>query len=496
MSYVPNPGQFNRLVKQLKSIQFFEWATRPFSFHFWEIDLNGYDNFYKHFIGKKFKYLILLSKGSYEIQYRNKQQHEQFINSLQGRLSNFDFLVKHEKKMDQLYKQMWELAKKLGKFDWNQFSNKQLAQFYNEYHWLYQKFIGAVSTGILISEAMAKNLKSKLEKSANVYSLKDNLDLAVRTISTPEKLSMTALEELEFLKLALDAKFSEKKLDRHCRKWSYIPVYAAYPEWTLEDYKLRLKQLNRKTAKTKLYELINHKSLLMKQKKLIYTKFNLLKQDQEMANLLSKYIYWRINDETTIGLMTHSRKIFFDAIGKRLFISPKQLSFMTREETVSALKTGKVDLALANERMKGFAQIINPDGVAVISGKDFKQLSKQVKLSSAAGSKQKASVLIGTPANPGLVKGRVRIVLEPSLIKKIKRGDILVTTNTTPAYVVAMKISGAILTEEGGITSHAAIVSRELGVPCIIGIPSVTKILKDGDMVEVDASKGIVRKLK
>ena len=78
---------------------------------------------------------------------------------------------------------------------------------------------------------------------------------------------------------------------------------------------------------------------------------------------------------------------------------------------------------------------------------------------------------------------------------RVKNGDILVTGMTTPNFVPAMKRAGAIVTNDGGITCHAAIVSRELGVPCIIGTRMATKILKDGDLVEVNANDGTINKL-
>ena len=67
---------------------------------------------------------------------------------------------------------------------------------------------------------------------------------------------------------------------------------------------------------------------------------------------------------------------------------------------------------------------------------------------------------------------------------------------TRPEMVVAMKKAGAIVTDEGGITSHAAVVSREFGIPCIIGTKKATKVFKDGDLVEVDANRGVVRRVK
>ncbi len=79
---------------------------------------------------------------------------------------------------------------------------------------------------------------------------------------------------------------------------------------------------------------------------------------------------------------------------------------------------------------------------------------------------------------------------------KMEKGDVLVANMTRPEYVILMKKAKAIVTDEGGLTSHAAVISRELGIPCIIGTQIATKVLKDGDLVEVDADKGIVRKVK
>ena len=103
--------------------------------------------------------------------------------------------------------------------------------------------------------------------------------------------------------------------------------------------------------------------------------------------------------------------------------------------------------------------------------------------------------LKGSIASRGKVQGRVRIVPHPDSPsgKLMQKGDILVTSMTRPEFLPLMKIAGAIVTDEGGITSHAAIVSREMRIPCIIGTRNATEVLKDGDMVEVDADQGIVR---
>ncbi|NPA87043.1 MAG: phosphoenolpyruvate synthase [Candidatus Diapherotrites archaeon] len=101
-------------------------------------------------------------------------------------------------------------------------------------------------------------------------------------------------------------------------------------------------------------------------------------------------------------------------------------------------------------------------------------------------------ILRGIPASPGIGIGPVRIVLDIKDLPKVKEGDVLVTTMTTPDMVPAMQRAAAIVTDEGGLTSHAAIVSRELGIPAVVGTGKATKVLKDGEIVTVDAYKGVV----
>jgi pyruvate,water dikinase len=101
-------------------------------------------------------------------------------------------------------------------------------------------------------------------------------------------------------------------------------------------------------------------------------------------------------------------------------------------------------------------------------------------------------LLTGSPASPGVASGPVRIVRDPSHIDEVLEGDILVAEMTTPDFVPAMKRAVAIVTDRGGRTAHAAIVSRELGIPCVVGAGNATTILKNGQVISVDGSKGRV----
>ena len=120
--------------------------------------------------------------------------------------------------------------------------------------------------------------------------------------------------------------------------------------------------------------------------------------------------------------------------------------------------------------------------------KDFyKKLNLEKDLSSLTETK-------GQVAFAGKAKGIVKIIYVPADMAKMNKGDILVSQATSPDLLSAMKKAAAIVTNVGGLIAHAAITARELKIPCIVGTTNATQIFKDGDLVEVDATKGTVKK--
>ena len=105
-------------------------------------------------------------------------------------------------------------------------------------------------------------------------------------------------------------------------------------------------------------------------------------------------------------------------------------------------------------------------------------------------------ILTGLGASPGIASGKIKIVRDLTDLEKIKQGDILVTRMTNPDMVVSMQKSAAIVTDEGGLTAHAAIVSREMGIPAVVGTREATIKLKEGEIITVDGSSGKIYKGK
>ncbi len=136
------------------------------------------------------------------------------------------------------------------------------------------------------------------------------------------------------------------------------------------------------------------------------------------------------------------------------------------------------------------------DKLYIVQTRPITTISAVTKAKSDSGNDElkisEAPILTGSAASPGIGTGVVKILRSPKEIGKIDKGDVLVAPMTSPDYVPAMKKAAAIVTDEGGETSHAAIVSRELGIPCVVGTKEATKKLKDGMVVSVDGAKGYV----
>lgn len=167
--------------------------------------------------------------------------------------------------------------------------------------------------------------------------------------------------------------------------------------------------------------------------------------------------------------------------------------FLTYQEIKNKNIPSKKELLKRKEGYIYFEDKIYTD----LNIKDFKKL-KSIKFigEKPTTNLRKSGILNGVIAMRGRAKGRIRIIFEEHQLSKVRKGDILVTAMTTPDYILVMEKAAAFITDEGGVTCHAAIVAREMKKPCIISTRNATKVLRNGDFVEVDANKGVVKILK
>ncbi len=175
---------------------------------------------------------------------------------------------------------------------------------------------------------------------------------------------------------------------------------------------------------------------------------------------------------------------FFERIGKGHGLSYEDMLHLTPEEFASGFwERGRI-----NAREKAFAVELSGGRITVYDGDALAAYRRLVQRSYAD-----TDSLSGIGVVPGLVRGRAHRLEEP---EPLAEGEILVVRTTTPAFFPLMRKATAIVTDLGGLTSHAAIYARELGMPCVIGTDHATEVFSTGDLLEVDGKSGKVRRLR
>jgi len=179
-----------------------------------------------------------------------------------------------------------------------------------------------------------------------------------------------------------------------------------------------------------------------------------------------------------------------EEIADRVGVKLKELRFMKSSEIKAALFDGVINKAEVKKRVEFCVYYTAKDTELFYSGDEAKKI---VEKYIQKHEDLEVSELKGQCGCRGQARGKVRIVNVIADMKKMEEGDILVSISTQPDLVPAMKKAAAFVTDQGGVTSHAAIVAREMRKPCVIATKIATKALHDGDVVEVDADKGLVK---
>lgn len=206
--------------------------------------------------------------------------------------------------------------------------------------------------------------------------------------------------------------------------------------------------------------------------------------------------YWRAQCGRMIMMAGERLSFLFDAVAEANQITKDEALLLTYQE-VNSLLTAKdwriPNLSEVLARKEGHFIMGDNQGGLIVFGHSDTRYTPLKKLFIDRPVEIQGNTLKGIAASPGTITGKVRVIQSAKEFGTFHEGEILVSVETSPIFVPLMRKASAILTGKGGITSHAAIVSRELKKPCVIAIKDIVKILKTGDMVEVDANQGTVR---
>ncbi len=362
-----------------------------------------------------------------------------------------------------------------------------------------------------LTENIIKRNSSKLS-TAEVFS----------ELTTPERISMDIKEEIESLKIVrliqnnkkaqkifkqknvekvksnldqIDIKL-KNKLVKHYKKWLWMPYTYIGPAYDLDYYLMAWSGLIREKvdAKKHINKLQNMGKVAKSKKEELYKQLSMSPKEIELFAIASEIIYLKSYRKSAMFYACFVLEKIHKEIGKRLNISLKQVRFIATWEMEEAINKNYFSEHELNERIK--FSLLHQKGLkgTIYTGVKAKAFLKKQKFEKEKIIK--TNNLNGTPACPGKTKGVVKIINCPEDMVKMEKDDVMVALTTYPALLPAMKKASAIITDDGGITCHAAIVARELKTPCIVGTKIATKVLKDGDKVEVDADNGIVKILK
>jgi phosphohistidine swiveling domain-containing protein len=413
-------------------------------------------------------------------------------------------LIKNPKLLEKLLLDLRHLADKLKiysaqlkKVNFSKLSSNRQLQYLKKFHelhhdlWAYGQVpnVLELENSFLTDYLKAYLAKSKLDKK--------QLTEAFQALVMPRELSEAQKEERAMLALAGRKDFGSKSHYRavlnHFRKYSWLHFGWMGPSLTKEYFIEVCHGLHKQGEATKnLKRLIGESKLLLKNKKFWIKEAKVDKLHQQLFRLLEELLFIKAHRMDALFRSYEASQPLLTKIALDHHLSLSQIYNLYYDDLVNLIKTGKPDAHYINETVRYSVGYFDSEKIYLLVGEKAKKLSNQLILP-----KPKAvDELAGQCGYPGLVKGEVCIVNHAREMAKFKDGQILVSIVTDPSLLPIMKKASAFVTNQGGLTCHAAIVAREMKTPCVIGTKIATQVFKDGDMVEVDAENGIVKKMK
>lgn len=384
-----------------------------------------------------------------------------------------------------------KIIHKIEKEDMGLFNNKELIFLFEQFTDIYVAFWKEAIFLDSFDVTSDTILEKALEKENKKISDKD-----IVLLTSPRELSWMQKEKEAALKLARQKESNPGFIKK-------VQAHAAAYHWIFNDYAV-IHSLDWRFFLLEIKKLRKDKRLYQKEKHAI----DLVKSTAKRQQALSKKLKFSSNlVVTTDFLLTlaswrdwrkaYNQKAngvlykFMQEFNGRTGFSKDEIEYLWWWEILKIFKLKKQDARHAWARHRGLFSVGDlKKREKVFLGKDAGEMARFMQARFNGGNS-----LSGRPVSGGMVQGKVKIVRTQHDFCKMKRGDILVAPNTRPEYLPIMKIAGAIISVEGGLTCHTAIVARELKIPAVIGVQGAMSALKDGQLVEVDADKGVVRKI-
>ncbi|MFH1308249.1 MAG: PEP-utilizing enzyme [archaeon] len=364
---------------------------------------------------------------------------------------------KFEKEVKTAYSSIVTQMQKLAEQDFKEISNEELSNLLDTFgRGIKECFISYIAT----QPHNISKIEKKLRDLLTSQGIKD-IDGIIIALTTPKKRFIINEKNNPFLKsFAESIKSEEAKIDKNLNKKVLFKEEDA-------DQKERMSLIQNSEIPG---EAVLISDILR----------NITEQRFRMRLIWMQALYYN--------------ELILEEIKTRLKISKEELRLCNYQEIAKMLETGKkIEKSILQERKESSIFILKNNEINILEGNKAKEIKESLSV------KLDLKELKGAIANKGKVKGKVIVLSYRNAdnhlekIKNMQEGDVLVSEMTRPNIITACKKASAIITDEGGITCHAAIVARELRKPCIIGTKIATQVLKDGQEVEVDANTGVIK---
>ncbi len=487
-------------------------------FYFSQIWLHSFTNEMEHSIGINYKKDISFYHGyDQHFYYGAKDCHEFCFAILNRMKKNTGFGEKINKNIVKWSDKLVIHSKKINKANLAKLSNKQLWELYwknIEIHLILYRWGWLPNAVDMFYPELTTYLKSLLAKKVKEET---KLNEAFVKLTSAEEETIAMQEHRSLMKLVIAVtqddymqqiftksneeisdKISpslQKRFEEHCEKFRHLKFMYHGVAADVNFYYAQVREFLKqgKNAVKELEEIDATLANAASEKKRLVEELKIESKLQRLFSMYAKFMVTKWYRRNSQILCFYYTETLLKEIGARLDLSIAEVRAMLWEEVKNALVDDlRPDKKALRERFNFFCFYTEKGKRFIFTGEFARKLELQAaKVKFDPNMKE----LKGQCACLGKAKGRVKVVLGSADSHKMQEGDILVSVATDPDIVPAMKKASAIITEQGGVTSHAAIVSRELNIPCVIGTKVATKWLKDGDEVEVDATNGVVRKL-
>lgn len=414
------------------------------------------------------------------------------------------YLLELGEEFEKRIKNIIQFCRKYKKSDFSKLKLKELKIIYKKFIDLEKKWLVLDMIYYVIDRYLPEILTAEVDRKLKDKSRFNEVIEILTGLSRPTLIREEKFQLLEIAGLIKKGGFSlkngrvRKMIKNHIKKYGFLNHYFYYYEpYSAAEMEKRIKEVSTKDLKEEIRKIKRQKKNWELTEKIV-KELNLSPQAKLIIKTLKEWGFCLNYLDEAGCLITHYFKNFFLELARRMGVSYEMLVEMTFEEIDDFFRKGAILPAKKiklKERIKSWGLVYQRGEFKIYSGKELEKLEGKEKQKADSQVRQ-IDLIKGLVASPGKVRGLVRVMESHRDIAKIKKGEILVAPKTTPKYVPAMEKAIAIITDEGGLLSHAAIVSRELGIPCIVGTKIATQVLRDGDLVEVDANKGMAKILK